>query len=91
MLIRRRPLGGRWIFATAALTAVALTGGIQPAAADPGPGPEDNLVAVVGDSPGPGNGNLVQAPVKGSFNFCGNRINVVGVPSPAVGNICEPN
>ncbi len=89
MLIRRRPLGGHKIFATAALTTVALTGGIQPAAADPGP--EDNLVAVVSNSPGPGSGNLVQAPVKGSYNFCGNTINVIGVPSPAVGNICEPN
>ncbi|UFQ16659.1 MULTISPECIES: chaplin [Streptomyces] len=89
MLIRRRPLGGRTIFATAALTAVALTGGTQPAAADPRP--EDNLVAVVSNSPGPGSGNLVQAPVQGSFNFCGNTINVIGVPSPAVGNICEPN
>ncbi|MGA4849834.1 chaplin [Streptomyces sp. G5(2025)] len=81
--------GGRRILATAALTAIALTGGAPHAAADPRP--DATMEGVVGDSPGPGSGNLVQMPVKGSFNFCGNTISVVGVPSPAVGNVCEPN
>ncbi|MFI2618784.1 chaplin [Streptomyces sp. NPDC018584] len=84
----RRPKGGRRTLATAALTTLALVCGAPPAAADPRP--DDTMQGSVGNSPGYGSGNLVQNPVKMSYNFCGNTINVAGVPSPAVGNVCEP-
>ncbi|MFH8566742.1 chaplin [Streptomyces sp. NPDC017988] len=85
----RRPKGGRRTLATTALTTLALVCGAPPAAADPRPD-DTTMQGSVGNSPGYGSGNLVQMPVKTSFNFCGNTINVAGVPSPAVGNVCEP-
>ncbi|MFH8293377.1 chaplin [Streptomyces sp. NPDC018059] len=89
----RRPKGGRRALATTALTTLALVCGAPPATADPRPDTTGGTVTMegsVGNSPGYGSGNLVQIPVKTSYNFCGNTINVAGVPSPAVGNVCEP-
>jgi len=40
------------------------------------------------NSPGVISGNVVQAPIDGPFNLCGNTVNVVGVLNPAYGNEC---
>ncbi|MFJ5227790.1 chaplin [Streptomyces sp. NPDC088400] len=41
--------------------------------------------ATVLDSPGPGSGNIVQIPITGRINLCGNTINVGGIGAPASG------
>ncbi|KAF4406986.1 MULTISPECIES: chaplin [Streptomyces] len=43
--------------------------------------------AAVG-SPGVISGNVVQVPIAGPFNVCGNTVNVVGLLNPAFGNEC---
>ncbi|MEU1019267.1 MULTISPECIES: chaplin [unclassified Streptomyces] len=72
-----------------ALTALTLALGTAPATADD-PGPEPQADGKVTNSPGLATGNLVQAPVHATVNFCGNTISVAGVLNPTPNNVCEP-
>ncbi|WUK90091.1 chaplin [Streptomyces sp. NBC_00358] len=45
--------------------------------------------ATAAGSPGVLSGNVVQIPVSGALNLCGNTVDVVGLLNPAVGNVCR--
>ena len=75
---------GKFMKKTAAVAAGAILalGGAVPAFAD-----ADADAAAVA-SPGFLSGNVIQVPIHGAFNVCGNTVNVIALLNPAFANAC---
>ena len=69
------------------VAAAVATGGLVLAGAGLAAADSGAQGAAVG-SPGVVSGNVIQVPVHGPVNVCGNTISVIGLLNPAFGNTC---